>query len=87
MGPFWTGASACPPAGGGGSSIGGGAAIRVRPRARPVRSGSTPYSAGRTNAIRMTAATARAIAVVCASFHFDGSPGEGAGSIDGVIGR
>ena len=54
-----------------------GADIAVRPSAAPVWSGSSPYSAGSTIVTSSTPATARATAVVTASFRFDGGSGVG----------
>src|SRR3954454_6039385 len=45
----------------------------VRPSARPVRSGSIPYSAGRTNATRMTPAHTSATTVAIARERSDGT--------------
>ena len=59
----------------GSSTLGCGAAIRVRPSALPVPSGSMLYSAGSTIVTRMIAAAAAAIAVVCASLRLDGTTG------------
>src|SRR5579872_6806412 len=48
-------------------------ASSVKPSARPVPSGSMPYSAGNTNAIRMTLAVSSATTVAMTSERTDGT--------------
>src|SRR5690606_24388027 len=64
------------------STVRAGAEISVRPSARPIPSGSTPYSAGRTKATSATTAAPSAIAVLIARRFPDGVGPEAAGVSD-----